>query len=52
MIKFHRVFEKQFSDLIIIHIISYIYLYKRNPYNKVNIILVRKVNIILIEKGQ
>ena len=54
-IKLHRVFERKFSDLIIIQLIEF-YIISKPIYRreilveKVNLFLIEKVNLILVEK--
>jgi hypothetical protein len=54
-IKFHRVFERKFSNMIIIQLIEF-YIISKPFYRreilvkKVNLLLIEKVNLILVEK--
>ena len=54
-IKLCRVFERKFSDLIIIPLIQF-YIISKSIYRreilveKVNLLLIKKVNLILVEK--
>ena len=54
-IKLRRVFERKFSDLIIIQLIEF-YIISKPIYRreilveKVNLLLIEKVNLILVEK--
>jgi hypothetical protein len=55
-IKLRRVFERKFSDLIIIQLLEFFYIISKLIYRreilveKVNLLLIEKVNLILVEK--
>jgi hypothetical protein len=55
-IKLRRVFERKFSDLIIIQLLPFFYIISKPIYRreilveKVNLLLIEKVNLILVKK--